>query len=271
MHPNAVKLSKSPLHNLLERRCIPKLCSCLAAKCWRHKTATISRACGHLDWLHFTLRLCSYQFPSLRLREMVVPCNHLSPWCCLSQRQPRQTENVWLSVLLPVHNNISQGGTVGSQNAKSSPQDHQDTGEEKEKHSPPKVHCQGGSAGCCRCWEKIRCLQKPSWQGRHQMQNKRSLCIQPLPWRCGWPSPEKLCWARPCPCKQVAFCLCQKSFSCTIKHFYPSVWADRHEFGVPTGQMGKKGLQKIPLAFQGKGLPARVLPVGSLLPLHLGE
>lgn len=115
-----------------------------------------------VTWADSTSRLCSYQLPSLRLREMVVFCSGLIPWCCLSQKQPRQTENVWLGVLLLVHSNISQGGTVGSQNAKS-PRDTKDPGEEKEKHPPSKVHCQGGSAGCCACWENIRCLQKPSW------------------------------------------------------------------------------------------------------------
>lgn len=35
------------------------------------------------------------------------------------------------------------------------------------------------------------------------------------------------------------------SFSCSIKHTYPSVWAGRHEFefGVQTGQMGKRAPQ----------------------------
>lgn len=48
-----------------------------------------------VTWTSSTLRLCSYQLPGLRLRETVVLCSGFIPRCCLSQRQPRQTENVW--------------------------------------------------------------------------------------------------------------------------------------------------------------------------------
>lgn len=150
-----------------------------------------------------------------------------------------------------MHSNISQGGTVGGQNPKSSPWDPQDPG--KGKHPPPKIHCQGGNTSCCGCWEKIRCLQKLNWQGRHQMQNKRFLCIQPLPWGPGWPSPEKPCWARTCFCKQIACCLSVNKVSpAPSSTFIPVSGPTSMRLGFQRDRWGRRTPEDT-TSFSGKG------------------